>query len=230
MAKWHWYDYTAEENSITTLIKNEEGYVSLTVHDLTSGSKVITLFPDVYVNELPPSISDVQGPRSAHVFSHLILEYLEIPHNPEMEVVSFVVGDYRLASYYPHSPEYDTAVWGAEESRPVFDDVAGSFKDNSSFIAMISMHGDTIITEATTPATFTIAIPSDWEISKTWLHVLDENDSQLNCQIHGNKLLYKTKNPGIYRVMYYKSIPWGIWVTQGLYAFIIIQGNCFKIR
>jgi hypothetical protein len=114
------------------------------VHELDSGSQVITLFPDIYVNEMPPSIIDPGGNKSAQVFTHLILEYLEIPHSPYMESVSFISGEYRLSSFYPHSPRYDTTLWGAEESIPVFNDVSGSFKNNSSFVARIYVVEDTI--------------------------------------------------------------------------------------
>ena len=216
VSKWHWYDYTVKDESVTTLIKNNKGYVSLTVHELDSGSQVITLFPDIYVNEMPPSIIDPGGNRSAQVFTHLILEYLGIPHSPYMESVSFISGEYRLSSFYPHSPRYDTAIWGAEEPIPVFNDVLGSFKNNSSFVARIYVDEDTgtITTEATAPSTFMIDIPSNWRRDRSWLHVLDDKGNQIGYRIIGDKIEYEIDKPGTYRIRYYQFIPWSIWITS----------------
>jgi len=223
VSKWHWYDYTVKDESVTTLIKNNKGYVSLTVHELDSGSQVITLFPDIYVNEMPPSIIDPGGNRSAQVFTHLILEYLGIPHSPYMESVSFISGEYRLSSFYPHSPRYDTAIWGAEEPIPVFNDVLGSFKNNSSFVARIYVDEDTgtITTEATAPSTFMIDIPSNWRRDRSWLHVLDDKGNQIGYRIIGDKIEYEIDKPGTYRIRYYQFIPWSIWITRGVVTFVI---------
>jgi len=222
VSKWHWNDYSVDDESVTTLIKNNKGYVSLTVHELDTGSQVITLFPDIYVNEMPPSIIDPEGNRSAHLFTHLILEYLEIPHSPYLESVSFISGEYRISSFYPHSIGYDTTIWGAKEPVPVFSDVIGSFKHNSSFVARIYVAEDTgtIKTEATSPSTFMIDIPSGWQRDRTWLHVLDDKDNQIGYRIIGDKIEYKIEKPGTYRIMYYQFIPWSIWVTRGVIAFV----------
>ncbi|MCK4398904.1 MAG: hypothetical protein KAV25_07925, partial [Methanophagales archaeon] len=101
-----------------------------------------------------------------------------------------------------------------------FNDVIGSFKNNSSFVARIYVVEDTITTEATSPSTFMIDIPSSWRRDRTWLHVLDDKGNQIGYRIMGDKIEYEIKKPGTYRIMYYQFIPWSIWITRGVAAFI----------
>ncbi len=222
VAKWHWNNYQPDDESVETLIQNDQGYPALTVHHLDSGSQVITLYPDIYVEELPPDLENLGGDRSAHIFTHLILEYLGIPHDENLEAITFEVGDYRLASYYPHTPSYDTTIWGSKNSKPVFTDVISSFTENNySFIARIMISEDGITTEASTPATFTITLPDSWEKSRSWIHVLDENGREVKYQLYGDTIQYYLSQPGIYTIAHYESIPVGIWLTRGLFLLII---------
>ena len=222
IAKWHWNNYEPDENSVDVLIQNDYGFPALTVHHLDSGSNVITLYPDVYVGELPPDLEHYQGNRSAHIFTHIILEYLDISHDKELDSISYEIGNYRIASYYPHNPPYDTKVWGSEDYKPVFNDVIGSFKENTSFIAKIIVRDDKISTEASAPATFIINLPNNWEKTRSWLHVLDGDGREIKYQLIGDTIRYYQSKPGFYTISQYQSIPVGIWLTRGLFIFIII--------
>lgn len=221
-AKWHWNDYKPNENLVDILVENDQGCAALTVHELDSGSKVIALYPDVYVNELPPSVIDSQGNRSAHIFTYLILEYLGITCDPELEAISYEIGDYRFSSFYDHTPSYDTTIWGSKEPKPVFDDVIGSFKYNLSFVARITTDETGIITETSTPSTFIIELPSTWKTSRSWLHVVDENGDEVSYKLAGNTVIYQTKHQGVYQLLQYESIPVGVWMTRGLFILIIL--------
>gem|GEM_PF-5727266 len=222
VAKWHWNNYVPDEDNVDVLIQNDYGFPALTVHHLDSGSQVITLYPDVYVGELPPDLEHYQGNRSAHIFTHIILEYLNIPHSEELESISYEIGDYRISSYYPHDPPYDTTIWGSDNPKPVFSDVIGTFKENTSFIAKIIVREDKIFTQASSPATFIINLPSNWKKTRSWLHVIDENGKEIRYQLIGNTIRYHQGISGFYTIAQYQSIPVGIWLTRALFILVIL--------
>jgi len=229
-ARWNWLDFQVNAQTVDTLISINQQSVSLTAHTLSSNSEVIALYPDVYVYGLPPSVEEANKNQSAQVFTHILLDHLDIVHDPYLDVISFTLDDYLIAAYSAHSPEFNTMIWGSNKRVANFSTIQGDFSDNTTFIAKSMNATDDIIIEAFTPATYTILLPEHWKKTTPWIHIFNGKNEEVSYTLSGDTLMFSAASPDNYLIKYYYSQPAGVWVTRIILISLLIIAIALLLR